>query len=133
MPSVAVPIATQKAVIQISWFKVDDKLHDHHKANAAKKAAMGVWVLAGSWSADNLTDGFIPARVLARWGTATDAKRLVEAGLWFPDTHKGETGWRFHDWNTFQPTRSAVEDRRKKNAEKIARWRDRKEAEREEM
>ena len=120
-------------MIQISWFKVDDKLHDHHKANAAKKAAMGVWVLAGSWSADNLTDGFIPARVLARWGTATDAKRLVEAGLWFPDAHKGETGWRFHDWTSFQPSRSAVEDRRKKNAEKIARWRDRKEAEREEM
>ncbi len=76
MPSVAVPIATRKAVIQISWFKVDDKLHDHHKANAAKKAAMGVWVLAGSWSADNLTDGFIPARVLANLGGETGEKAI---------------------------------------------------------
>lgn len=112
------------------WFKVDDKLHDHHKANLAKKAAMGVWVLAGSWSADNLTDGFIPARVLSRWGTTADARRLVEAGLWVPEVCNEEEGWRFHDWDTFQPTRSDVEERRRKNAEKIARWRESKEAER---
>ena len=42
------------------WFKVDDKLHDHRKARKAGKAAMGVWVLAGSWSMDNETDGFVP-------------------------------------------------------------------------
>lgn len=28
------------------WFKVDDKLHDHHKSRAAKAKAMGVWVMA---------------------------------------------------------------------------------------
>ena len=117
----------------MAWFKVDDKLHDHRKANAAKKSAMGVWVLAGSWSADNLTDGFIPARVLSRWGTPTDAKRLVDVGLWTPETQDGERGWQFHDWENFQPSRSSVEERRRRNADKIAKWRAEKEAEREQQ
>lgn len=81
------------------WFKVDDKLHDHRKTRAAGKAAMGVWVLAGSWSADNLTDGFVPASVLSRWGTRADANKLVSAGLWVADEQDGEKGWRFHQWN----------------------------------
>jgi hypothetical protein len=76
----------------MSWFKVDDKLHDHRKSRKAGKSAMGVWVLAGSWSMDNETDGFIPADVLSRWGSAADARRLVEAGLWREAQHKGEPG-----------------------------------------
>ncbi len=72
------------------WFKVDDKLHDHRKARAAGATAMGVWVLAGSWAADNLTDGFVPASVLGRWGRPREASRLVEVGLWFADEQDGE-------------------------------------------
>jgi hypothetical protein len=76
----------------MTWFKVDDKLHDHRKVRAAGKAAMGVWVLAGSWAADNLTDGFIPTTVLPRWGTRADANKLVTAGLWHTDEQDGEKG-----------------------------------------
>lgn len=90
----------------MTWFKVDDKLHDHRKTRAAGKAAMGVWVLAGSWSADNLTDGFIPATILPRWGTKADATKLVKVGLWLVDEQDGESGWRFHDWEQAQPTRA---------------------------
>jgi hypothetical protein len=88
------------------WFKVDDKLHDHRKARAAGAAAMGVWVLAGSWAADNLTDGFIPSSLLPRWGRQREANRLVEVGLWHPDEQDGEAGWRFHEWDERQPTRA---------------------------
>lgn len=91
------------------WFKVDDKLHDHRKARAAGKAAMGVWALAGSWAADNLTDGFVPASVLSRWGTRADARRLVDVGLWFTDEQDGERGWRFWEWTERNPTRAEVE------------------------
>ena len=85
------------------WFKVDDQLHDHRKARTARKAAIGVWTLAGSWSMANKTDGFVPASVLSRWGTKGDAGRLIEAGLWYPDQQDGEQGWRFHDWLNYQP------------------------------
>lgn len=90
----------------MAWFKVDDKLHDHRKARAAGTAAMGVWLLAGSWAADNLTDGFIPATILTRWGRQRDADKLVEVGLWHADEQDGEKGWRFHEWAERQPTRA---------------------------
>lgn len=99
------------------WFKVDDKLHDHRKARAAGPAAMGVWVLAGSWSADNLTDGFIPATVLTRWGRPRDATRLVEVGLWHATEQDGEKGWRFHEWTEMQPTRAQKMAEREAKAE----------------
>jgi hypothetical protein len=99
------------------WFKVDDKLHDKPKTRQAKKAAMGVWVLAGSWSADNLTDGFIPVSVLSRWGTRADATRLVDADLWRPDEQDGEKGWRFVDWDRYQPMKEKVLAEREVKAE----------------
>lgn len=102
---------------EIPWFKVDDKLHDHRKIRKAGKSAMGVWVLAGSWSMDNLTDGFIPQDVLIRWGNKTDAGRLVAAGLWYVDEHNGERGWRFHDWARFQPSAAVTAAVRAKEAE----------------
>lgn len=101
----------------MSWFKVDDKLHDHRKARKAGKAAMGVWVLAGSWSMDNDTDGFVPADVLARWGTAADARKLIDAGLWDRETFQGEDGFRFHDWTRFQPSAAVTAARRAKESE----------------
>ena len=90
------------------WFKVDDKLHDHRKTRVAGKSAMGLWVLAGSWSGDNMTDGFIPESILRRWGNRADAARLVTAGLWRIDDLDGEQGWRFHDWFTFQPSAAST-------------------------
>ena len=107
------------------WFKVDDKLHDHHKSRAAKAKAMGVWVMAGSWCADNLTDGFVPRSVLGRWGTPADAKRLVDVGYWEMAEQNGERGWRFHDWDDYQPKRAETltrreEDRQRKAAARAA-------------
>jgi hypothetical protein len=99
------------------WFKVDDKLHDHRKARAAGAVAMGVWVLAGSWSADNLTDGFIPATILPRWGRPRDATRLVDVGLWHADEQDGEKGWRFHEWLERQPSRAQKLEERATKAE----------------
>lgn len=106
------------------WFKVDDKLHAHRKARRAQKAAMGVWVLAGSWAADNLTDGFIPESVLPTWGTRADAKRLVDVGLWYPAEIDGEKGWIFHDWPGYNPTREEIEEQRKATAERVRLWRE---------
>jgi hypothetical protein len=99
------------------WFKVDDKLHDHRKSRKAGKSAMGVWVLAGSWSMDNDTDGFIPNDVIGRWGTKADAASLVAVGLWVTARHKGEEGWRFHDWSRFQPSAAVTAARKAAEAE----------------
>ncbi|MGI8310697.1 hypothetical protein [Saccharopolyspora hattusasensis] len=107
----------------MAWFKIDDSLHDHKKARRAGTAAMGLWALAGSWCASNLSDGFVPRDVALRYGTARQATKLVEVGLWVPAEHDGEAGWIFHDWNDYQPTRAEVQRKRHATAQRQAKTR----------
>lgn len=111
------------------WFRVDDKFHDHpkvRKLRGDKTAAIGLWSLAGSWAADNLTDGFVPGEIVQRFDPKERyARRLVEVGLWTVDEQDGESGYRFHQWTEHQPTRSEVENRRKETRERVKRWRER--------
>ncbi len=98
----------------IAWFKVDDSIPFHPKVVAAGNLAIGLWLRAGGWCAQQMTEGFIPTGMLAPLGgTPSTARKLVGAGLW--DVAEG--GWRFHDWHTYQPTRAEVEGRRKQRAE----------------
>lgn len=108
------------------WFKVDDSLHSHVKAMRAGEAALGLWTLAGSWCAAQLTDGWIPAYAALRLTprAAELAAELVRAGLWTPDTRDGEEGWQFHEWGEYQPTRESVTARRQADADRRARWRE---------
>lgn len=108
----------------MTWMKVDDRLHAHRKARLAGLPAMGLWVLAGSWVADTLTDGFVPATQPYAWGGTDElAHRLVDAGLWLPTEQLGEQGWMFHDWPDFQPTRADVMAKRVSDRERMRRWR----------
>lgn len=94
----------------MTWFKVDDNLAFHAKVVAAGNPAMGLWVRAGSWSAHQLTDGFVPDHMVVSLGNTQQARRLTEVGLW----HRENGGYRFHQWSEDgrQPTRDDVEQRR---------------------
>ena len=107
------------------WFMVDDKLHSHRKAVRAGVQAMGLWVLAGSWAADHLSDGFIPDYMALRIDRDAEvhAAELVDAGLWSAAERGGERGWQFHEWDDFQPTKDAVEAKREAARERMARVR----------
>ncbi len=109
----------------MTWFKVDDGLHSHLKAMRAGAEAMGLWVLAGSWSADQLTDGWVPEYAALRItsNAMTHAESLVRAGLWEPGKEDGDPGWWFHDWTDHQPTRDEVERRRDEARERMRRLR----------
>lgn len=102
------------------WFKVDDKLHSHKKAARAGMAALGLWVVCGSWAMDQLTDGFVPDYIARRFDPDADANAatLVRIGMWEPGEHEGDTGWWFHDWSDHQPTRDSVHQRRDHEREK---------------
>jgi hypothetical protein len=110
----------------MTWFKVDDTLHSHKKAMRAGTEAMGLWVLAGSWAADQLTDGWVPEYAILRWSSNPHevAAKLVSAGLWVPGEFDGDSGWWFHGWRDWQPTREEVTARRKADADRRARWRE---------
>lgn len=109
----------------MAWFKVDDGLHASTKSRRAGDA-MALWVIAGSWCAAQLTDGWLPqdmARVLSsNWKKQAD--RLVAAGLWEPAERDGHPGWVFHDWEVYQPTRAQVLADRKAAAERQQRARE---------
>lgn len=94
----------------MTWFKVDDTLAFHHKTVAAGVSAMGLWVRAGSWSAQTLTDGFVPEHMVPALadGNVGLAGSLVEAGLW----RRVKGGYQFHEWAERQPSRQSIEDRR---------------------
>lgn len=84
---------------------------------------MGLWVIAGSWSGDQLTDGFIPKHMLdVLGGKPSDATALVAAGLW----EECPGGWVFHCWQDQNPTRSEVDEVREKERQKKAAWRAKK-------
>lgn len=87
------------------WFKVDDTFHSHPRRLEATRAALGLWVVAGSWCAQHLTDGLVPTNVVRALGwTLKDAESLVSCGLWRRDGK----GYRFHDWHDYQPTRESI-------------------------
>lgn len=110
----------------MAWFKVDDKLHSHPKWLALPKGARALWVTAGSWSADQLLDGFVPTHALRTLNASrTDADALVRVGLWV-ESQKDGGGWQFHDWSVYQPTRKAVQDKRKATTERVQKWREKR-------
>lgn len=106
------------------WFRVDDSFHDHPKVFDAPDCAVALWTRAGTWSAHNLTNGFVPTAILARFTSdpGTAARELVRRGLWL----RVRGGYQFHDWHDYQPTREAVENERKMKAERQRRWREAK-------
>lgn len=88
----------------MSYGLVCDTLHSHRKAAKAGLEAMGLWVMALSWSKDSRTRGRITfGQTVALAGDSDTAARcasaLVRARLWDKD---GETGWKFHKWHEYQ-------------------------------
>ncbi|MFJ6532451.1 hypothetical protein [Microbacterium sp. NPDC091662] len=98
------------------WFKVDDGFHGHPKVMMLSPSAIGLWLLAGTWSAQYLTDGLVPAGMVRRFGgTPEDAADLVNAALW----HEADGGYQFHEWAEYQPLKSDVEAERAASRERM--------------
>ncbi len=104
----------------MAWFKVDDGLHSSRKIlkinKRARFAAIGLWTIAGSWSADQLTDGHIPDYMIAEFGAPPSApESLVFAELW-DRTHDGYT---FRNWSEYQPSKQDVDAERAASRERM--------------
>src|SRR5437763_2842378 len=88
----------------MSWFKVDDGLAFHAKVVQAGNPAIGLWVRAGSWSAQQLTNGFIPEQIALTLGTKSQVAALLAAGLWV----LSDGGYQIHDYLSYNPTADEV-------------------------
>ena len=98
----------------MAWFKVDDGFYSSRKVlmipRAMRFECIGVWVMAGTWSAKELTDGHIPEYILEEFGSIPEIRdELIRVGLWVSD---GAEGAHFHDWDQYQPTREQVLEKR---------------------
>jgi hypothetical protein len=88
---------------------------------AASLAALGLWAVAGSWSSDHLTDGFVPDHMipLLSRGASELVEELVAARLW----KRTRGGYLFHEWHSNgdgtkrNPSKKEVVDNRTKRAE----------------
>ncbi|MEV6258050.1 hypothetical protein AB0L97_32825 [Nocardia sp. NPDC051911] len=95
------------------WFKSPDGLANSKGVMSIPRrnrcAAMGLWLLAGTWCSKELTDGFVPAHMIAELAsTKASAAHLVTAGFWT----EVPGGYQFLDWSPDQPTRAEVEAKR---------------------
>lgn len=98
------------------WFKVDDSFFSNPKTAMLSDGATALWLRSGSWSAQQLTDGFIPARMVPMFRGSDDSVReLCEVGLWERDDERD--GYRFHDWSDYQPDAEEVDALRRKRSE----------------
>jgi hypothetical protein len=100
----------------VPWFKVDDALAFNAKFVTLPLAAAGLWLRAGSWCAQQLTDGHLPAGMVPAFGaTQAEADALVAAKLW----RRVRDGYVFHDWERYQPTSDSVRAEREAAAERM--------------
>lgn len=105
------------------WFRIDDNFYDHPKVDDLPLSAVGLWTLAGTYCAKQLTDGQITASRIRKFGaTNDDVTALLTAGLW----EQCEDGYAFRNWDEYQPTRESVEGEREKNRKRAQKWREKK-------
>lgn len=96
------------------WFKVDDSFWSHPKVLPLSSDAVALWVRAGAYCAQQLTDGHVSMQALRMLADRDAAVELTNAGLW--DLADG--GFQFHDWAEYQPTREHVLAERAKATER---------------
>lgn len=107
------------------WFKVDDSFYSNPKTAMLSDGATALWLRSGSWSAQQLTGGFVPARMVPMFRGSDDSVReLCDVGLWERDDERD--GYRFHDWSDYQPDGEEVDALRRKRSEAGKRGADRR-------
>lgn len=114
------------------WFKVDDGFFSSKPVlrlpRRYRAQSVGLWLLAGTWSAQEELDGFVPEYVLSELcGTPSLAAQLVSVGLWEnvdrASSERGISGWRFRNWGKYQPTKAELDENREKERIRKANWR----------
>ena len=103
------------------WFRLDDSFHSHPKVIAAGNEAVGLYVRCGTYAAQHLTDGHIPEQVALQYGTPALAETLVRTKLW----RRARGGYKMPDFLDYNPSKEAVQNQRKTNAQRQSRWRER--------
>ena len=107
------------------WFKVDDNFHCNERLLQIPKrfrlAAAGLWVMAGSWSANARTDGFVPDYMIQSWSpTQKQLDWLLQVGLW----DRAAGGYQFRGWLRYNPSRTELDAKREASRDRMRKLRE---------
>jgi hypothetical protein len=102
------------------WARFDDRFHENRKIKRAWRrcpSSIGLHVMAITYSAGHLTDGFVDVdfvedRMPAKRARQRAVEVLVDVGLWSPC----DEGWSIHDFAEFNETKADIEERRDKKS-----------------
>lgn len=99
----------------MDWFKTTASFWSHPKVVDLRDGPFRVLVSGWGYAAQHNTGGRItPAALRMVGGKPSDAKALVQAGLWHIDP---EGGWRIHDWDDHQEAAVAWHRKRERDRE----------------
>jgi hypothetical protein len=108
----------------LPWVRLDTSFASNPKilylVEDKRYRAAFVWLAGLAYSGDHGTDGFIPYSALpCLHGTKSDAKALVDVGLW----HESLGGWEINSWAEAQVSNEETQLRRKRAKDAaMARW-----------
>ena len=110
------------------WFKVSDGFIRDEKVTAAARALGGsrhigrvvaVWLEAGLFASEGLTDGFVPHLEVELFRTDAKPVEVMEAcvvsRLFTKGDKDGEPGYQFHKWDAYQPSAVEVKEKRERD------------------
>ncbi|TSD68104.1 hypothetical protein [Aeromicrobium piscarium] len=107
------------------YLNIDDGFADHPKVDDLSDGAFRLHVAALCACAKGQTDGFIRSHKVPRLTHSyrpTLVVELVEAGLW----HEADDGWDIHDFLDWNKPKSWWDEKRARDAERKAKWREKK-------
>jgi hypothetical protein len=109
------------------WVKVDDKFSEHpkvveagrHLGTYGRGRVLAVWLAAMCYCNRNYTDGFFDEATARTW-TLYD-KRPLDVALVMADAkllRRVEGGFKFHDYEDYQPSADEVKAKKKKDRDR---------------
>lgn len=104
------------------YLNLDDEFADHPKVDALSHGAFRLHVAGLCYCAKNLTDGVIEQRRIGRLMPDYDRAYLDElttSAMWVPHP----VGFSIHDYLDWNKSRSWWEEKREKDAKRLAEWR----------
>lgn len=113
------------------YLNLDDHFAIHPKVDNLSAGAFRLHVSGLCYCAMNLTDGVVEARRLSRLMPEYDKAylcELIEAAMWIPHPD----GYSIHDYLDWNKSRAWWDEKREKDAKRLADWRAKNAAQNEE-
>lgn len=107
----------------MTWLRLDDKFAGHPKITPLSDGAFRLHVCGLCYCASHETDGLIPLEqvpLLMPHYRKAHLTALYSRGLWLPHRELVE----IHDFTDYNPTHAQQQERRRRNADKLRKWRE---------